>query len=968
MPIKLTINGRTFEAEAGQTVLEAARAHGLVIPTLCDHPDLSPVGSCRLCVVEVDGWRGQAAACTLPVSEGLSVHTETPALAQTRKTVLELLLQNYKDEGKGINASRESPLHPSSFIPHPSLHPSTEFMRWVSHYEARLPEGVKPQTRYPTNSDPNPFIRVDLNKCILCTRCVRACAEVQGRFVWGVGQRGFETRLIAGADTTLLDARCESCGACAAYCPTGALSDALAFGLGPPDQRVTTTCAYCGVGCQLELNVKDGKIIRVTSQPNAPVNGMALCVKGRYGYDFVHHPDRLTKPKVRRYLLKGQGKRTGPERGEWVEVDWDQALDIVTRKLVTIKNESGPDAIGLMASAKCTNEENYLMQKLARQVIGTNNVDHCARLCHASTVAGLAMCFGSGAMSNTMEDVVQHAQALFIIGSNTTEQHPVFGAKIRQAVLKRGVKLVVADPRRIDITEFAELHLRQKPGTDVALINGLMHIILQNKWEDQKFIAERCEQFEDFRATVEKYTPDQVAEITGVPAADLHRAAEILALNKPMAVIWAMGITQHTTGVMNVLSLGNLQMLLGNMGVSGGGVNPLRGQNNVQGACDMGALPNVFPGYQAVTDPAMIEKFGEAWKTDERRRTKDGRRINSAFILHPSSLILPTKPGLTVTEMIPLAGEGKVRALYILGEDPMLTDPDSNHVRECLEVCEFIVLQEIFPSETAQFADVLLPGTSFAEKEGTFTNTERRIQRVRQAVPTTGLALPDWLILNNVAQRLLRAERRAPVGPQAGWGKSPPEIMDEIAALTPSYAGVSYARLERGDQLHWPVKDADHPGTPILHISQFTRGKGKFHAVEHIAAKELPDDEYPLMLTTGRVLYHWHGGEMTRRARGLLEIYPEALVEISPDDAARLELNEHYKVRVASRRGEIIARATITERVPPGLIFANFHFPGEQNANNLTIAELDPVAKIPEYKVCAVKVEVCQSEVRSLKS
>ncbi len=936
MAVQMTINDRPLEARDGQTVLEAARKHGITIPTLCYHKDLSPVGSCRLCLVEVEGTRGQVAACTLSVSEGMVVRTDTPALAESRKLVLEMLLRNYVDAGYTADDRDE-----------------TEFMHWVRHYSAQLPEGFTPKARYAVDSDPNPFVWVDLNKCILCTRCVRACAEVQGRFVWGVGYRGDDAKIVAGADTTMLDARCESCGACAAYCPTGALDDRMSIGLGRPDKVVTTTCPYCGVGCQFDLNVKDNKIIRVTSNPNAPVNGMALCVKGRYGYDFVHHPDRLTKPKVRKYLLEGleiRDRRLG--RGAWVEVDWDTALDIVARKLVTVKRESGSDAIGILASAKCTNEENYLMQKFARQVIGTHNVDHCARLCHASTVAGLAMCYGSGAMSNTLRDVAEHAQAIFIIGSNTTEQHPVFGSMIRQAVLQRGAKLVVADPRKIDIAEFATLHLRQKSGSDVALLNGLMRIVLKNNWQDQAFINERCEGFEEFKATVEKYTPEIVSEITGVPVEDLQRAAEILALNKPMAVIWAMGITQHTTGVMNVLSLGNLQMLLGNMGLEGGGVNPLRGQNNVQGACDMGALPNVFPGYQAVTDPDARDKFNTAWQLSDHPQS-------------PIANLFNDQPGLTVTEMIPAAGAGKIRALYILGEDPMLTDPDVNHVRGCLEACEFVVLQEIFPSETSKFADVLLPGASFAEKTGTFTNTERRIQMVRQALEPPGEARPDWLITAKIARRVLALEGRDPAGPQAGWDyRDTAQIMDEIAALTPAYAGVSHARLERGDPLHWPVKGANPltRGTPILHVGQFTRGKGKFHAVDHLPPHELPDEEYPMVLTTGRVLYHWHGGELTRRAKGLLEIYPESLVEISPDDAIKIGLNGRKMVRVKSRRGEMIAKAIVTDRVSPGLVFGNFHFPGPQNVNNLTIAALDPIAKIPEYKVCAVSVEAVADE------
>lgn len=525
---------------------------------------------------------------------------------------------------------------------------------------------------------------------------------------------------------------------------------------------------------------------------------------------------------------------------------------------------------------------------------------------------------------------------MLIIGSNTTEQHPVFGTMIRQAVLRRKVKLVVADPRRIDMVDFATLHVKHKPGTDIALINGLMNIILEKGWEDRSFIEKRTEGFGDFKTVVDDYTPEKTSEITGVPVEQLFQAAEILALNKPMAVIWAMGITQHIVGVRNVMDLANLQMLLGNIGIPGGGVNPLRGQNNVQGACDMGGLPNVYPGYQTVTVEAAEKKFETAWGAS-----------------------IPNKVGMTVTEMIPAAGEDKVKALYIMGEDPVMSDPDSNHIRHCLEKCEFIVLQEIFPSETSHYADVLLPGVSFAEKEGTFTNTERRVQMVRKAIEPLGDARPDWWIITELAQRvLLTGKRKVSLAKYSGWNYTETaQVMDEIAALTPSYAGVSHARLERGDRLFWPVKDLTHPGTPILHIGQFARGLGKFTPIDHLPPAEMPDDAYPILLSTGRVLYHWHGGEMTRRARGLLKIYSEALIELNPQDADHLGIDGHKRVRVSSRRGSIEAEAWITDRVPPGMVYANFHFP-QASANELTIAALDPISKIPEYKVCAVKVEV----------
>ncbi len=935
---QITINDQTIDAGEGLSVLNAARENGIAIPSLCYHEDLSIAGSCRLCVVECESTPGPVAACSTIVHEDMVVATETAELAESRRLILQMLLRDYPAAA--------------------TLSADNELTRLVRQYDAWplpadwAPSGPPSQPRYPVDSDPNPFIRVDLNQCILCTRCVRACEEVQGRFVLGVGYRGRDAKIIAGADSSMLEARCESCGACAAYCPTGALTDRAADGIGPPDKTVVTTCGYCGVGCQFDLNVKNDRIIGVTSRPQAPVNGMSLCVKGRYGWDFVHHQERLTKPLVRRPLLERHSSQRPPAenvarasaeqaeggaRGDWVEVDWDLALTIVAEKLATVKRESGANAIGVLSSAKCTNEENYLMQKFARQVIGTNNIDHCARLCHSSSVAGLKMAFGSGAVSNSIKDIVEDSAAVMIIGSNTTEQHPVIAAMIRQAVLRRGLKLLVADPRRIDITEFATLHIRQRPGTDTALLNGLMHIILEKNWHDASFIDERCEGFEEFCRTVEKYPAERVADITEVSVDDLQRAAELIAQNHPMALLWGMGITQHTSGVMNVLSLANLQMLLGNMGVAGGGVNPLRGQNNVQGACDLGALPNVLPGYQEVTSDDVISKFNRAWQADS---------------------IAGNVPGLTTTEMVKAAGEQQIRAMYILGEDPVLTEPDSNHARSSFETAEFVVLQEIFPTETSHYADVLLPGAAFAEKSGSFTNTDRRIQLIRPAVKPPGEARPDWQITSSLARLILELERRSPVGPQAAWDySSASEIMDEIADVTPIYGGVSHQRLDRGDQLQWPIPDLQHPGTAILHVGEFSRGKGKFHSAEHLPAHELPDAQYPLLLTTGRVLYHWHGGEQTRRAEGLLAAYPETLLEISPADANRLGIADNGRVRVVSRRGEMVARAVATDRVSPGVVFGDFHFPGPRNINNVTINALDPIAKIPEYKVCAVAVE-----------
>jgi formate dehydrogenase alpha subunit len=538
-------------------------------------------------------------------------------------------------------------------------------------------------------------------------------------------------------------------------------------------------------------------------------------------------------------------------------------------------------------------------------------------------------------MSNNIKDVYENAQSIFLIGSNTSEAHPVVATMIRRAVRKRGLKLIVVDPRRIEMVDFATMHMRNKPGTDIALVNGLMNIILEKGWEDQDYITERCEGFDEFKQKVLQYTPERVSKITGVPVSQLYQAAEIMHSAKPLAVAWTLGITQHYFGVHNVMTLANLQMLLGNVGIPGGGVNPLRGQNNVQGACDMGGLPNVYSGYQAVVNEDVQKKFEGVWGA-----TSD------------------LKIGLTLTEMIPGIPEGKIKALFVVGEDPATSDPDTRHIHRCLSEVDFLVVQDIFPTDTAKFADILLPGASFAEKTGTFTNTERRIQMVREAIKPLGDSKPDWQITTDIARRLIaEGIRDIKDAPAKNWDyQNSSEIMDEIASVTPSFRGVNHQRLENGESLQWPVPSIDHPGTPILHTKGFARGKGKFTPIDHSPSPEAPNDEYPMILNTGRVLYHWHGGQMTRRAKGLLEVYNNALIEINPEDAEKLHISGDKIVRVTSRRGSIEAEAWITLRVPPGMVYANFHFP-ESSANELTLATLDFISKIPSYKVCAVKVE-----------
>jgi predicted molibdopterin-dependent oxidoreductase YjgC len=798
--ISLTINGQTLEVPENTTVLQAAEQAGIVIPTLCHHKDLTPYGGCRLCSVDIQGMRLPATACTMLVSPGMVVHTESPALTRYRRTILELLLVRFYDAGYTHSNGASKPELDS------------QFAHWVHFYGIDMKSAMAGEPFRQIDSDPNPFIWVDKNKCIMCTRCVRACAEVQGRFVWTQAYRGYDLRIVAGADTTMLQARCESCGACVAHCPTGALDNRMSVKLGPADRTVTTICPYCGVGCQLYLNVKDdvpgGRILSVSSNAKAPVNGDHLCVKGRYGFDFIQSPKRVNRPRVRKYLLEGTARPT--KRGPWVDVDWDTALKIAAKRLAEARDEYGPDSIGLLTSGKVLNEENYLMNKLARQVLGTNNIDCSAHLKRSSTVDGLLNTFGLAAMSNSMEDIASNAHTILVIGSNITENHPVFGSKIRQAVLRRKAKLIVASPIFFNIEEYATLSMRYKRGSEIALLNGLMRIILQKGWEDSKFIQERTQGFDEFKAVVEKYPLDLVSQLTHVPAEKLELAAEIMAMNHPMAVIWGIDLSEQVVGINNVMDLANLQMLMGNLGVSGGGVAPMRSQNNSQGAFDMGGLPTYYPGYQLVTDKQVHRKFETAWGVE-----------------------LPVKPGLFAPEMMAAVDQGSLKALFVLGEN-LWSDEAGASIRRSLEKCEFVVLDEVMTSEMSHYADVLLPGVSFAENSGTYTNTERRIQMVRQAIEPQGDSKPDWQIISELARQILaQNNRHISDGSYAGWDYgSTAEIMNEIAALTPIYAGVSHERLEKGDCLMWPVHSNADSGSPVLYKDHFPVGKGRFMPVK----------------------------------------------------------------------------------------------------------------------------------------
>ncbi len=675
---------------------------------------------------------------------------------------------------------------------------------------------------------------------------------------------------------------------------------------------VLTTCPYCGCGCNLELQVAGDHLVGVSPVTGHPVAMGSLCVKGWNAHEFVNSPDRLDGPLARR-------------EGKFVPLGWDEAMDLAASGLRRIVSEHGPDSVMFLSSAKCTNEENYLMSKLARAVFGTNNVDHCARLCHASTVMGLAETFGSGAMTNPIEDLAG-SDCIFVIGSNTTEQHPQVSVRIIESV-QRGAALIVADPRAIHLTKFAKIHIRQRPGSDVALMNSMMHVILAEGLEDREFIAARTENFEQLQRVVQAYPPQRGEAISGVPADQIVQAARMYANADAAAIVYSMGITQHTCGVDNVRSTANLAMLTGNVGKAHAGVNPLRGQNNVQGACDMGALPNVYSGYQRVADPDIRKKFAAAWGVPA----------------------LPDRPGLTVTEAIEMAVEKGVKAMYIVGENPIVADPDITKTDKNLKGLELLIVQDIFLTETAKLAHLVLAGASFAEKDGTFTNTERRVQRVRRAIHPVGQSRADWEIICDLAAR-------------AGYNgmnyRDPEQVFNEMAELTASYHGMSYSRLEPWG-LVWPCPTSDHPGTPILHKDKFARGKGHFSPAEYRPPAEQTDEEYNLILTTGRVYFHWHSTTMTRRTSPLNRESPEAFVEISPEDAAARNIRNGRKARVSTRRGTVELTARVVKSVAPGVLFIPFHF-YEAAANLLTNPALDPEAKIPEYKVCAAKLEACE--------
>ena len=893
--VTLSIDNQEVTVPKGTTILEAAKGLGVEIPTLCHLKELAPDGSCRMCVVEVEGGRrgGLTTACTAHCQEDMVVSTHSEKVADSRRFILDLLLSNHKLECFSCGKNGDCQLQQYALDYGIDATSFTEGKRMPCHQE----------------DTSNPFFSYDPEKCIMCRRCARVCQLRQGRDVLSIANRGFETKMMPSYGQAFDQSICESCGNCVSSCPTGALTakDTKEYRKWET-QKIPTTCPHCGTGCQMNLLVKNNRLVGVEPL-DGPANKNLLCVKGKFAsYKFVGSGDRLTEPLIKR-------------NGIFEPASWKEALALVSSKFNEIKAENGADALAGFSCSRATNEDNYVFQKMVRAAFGTNNVDNCARVCHSASVHGLAQTLGSGAMTNPIADITEDVDMILLVGSNPEEAHPVIGAQIRQAV-QRGTQVVVVDPRKINLVKDSALHLQVQAGTNVAFANGMMHVILKEGLADRHFIEERTEGFSDLEKMVADYTPEKVAEICHIHPEDLIQAARMYAKAEKAPIIYCLGVTEHSTGTEGVMSMSNLAMLVGKVGKPGCGVNPLRGQNNVQGACDMGCMPYDFPGYQKVNNPEVIDKFEKAWHVPLNRNT-----------------------GLTSTKVLPAAAAGNVKGLYIFGEDPIVTDPDTGHVRQALESLDFLVVQELFMTETAAYADVVLPGISYAEKDGTFTNTERRVQRVRKAVEPRGQAREDYEIFCEVMTRM---------GYPCAY-ESAKEIMEEISAVTPSFGGINYERLEK-ESLQWPCRSLTDPGTPIMHVGSFARGKGLFKAIPYKQAQELPDEEYPYLMSTGRMLYHYNTRAMTGRTEGINQIANHSYIEINAVDAQALGIQEGDKVEVHSRRGKIETYAAVGNRVFPQEVFMTFHFP-DGNVNEITNAVFDDIATIPEYKVCAVAIK-----------
>ncbi len=898
--VNLKINGLAVSVPEGTSIMRAAAEAGINVPKLCATDNLDPFGSCRLCLVEIEGRRGYPASCTTPVAEGIEVKTETPKLEDLRRGVMELYISDHPLDCLTCATNGDCELQDMAG------RVGLRDVRYGYEGENHL-DAIKDES--------NPYFTFDPSKCIVCSRCVRACEEVQGTFALTIDGRGFESKVSAG-NKDFMDSECVSCGACVQACPTATLIENSIIEQGIPDRHVTTTCAYCGVGCSFNAEIQGDQVVRMTPNKNGGANHGHSCVKGRFAWGYTTHQDRITTPMIRKSI-----------KDPWQKVSWEEAISYAASEIKRIQKKYGINSAGAISSSRCTNEEVWVVQKLARAGFGNNNIDTCARVCHSPTGYGLKQTLGESAGTQNFDSVMK-SDVIMIIGANPTDGHPVFASQMKRR-LREGAKLIIVDPREIDLVNNsvhikADYHLKLKPGTNVATINAISHVIAQEGLMDETFIQERCEPdafkfWHDFIID-EKNSPETLESETGIPASTIRQAARLFAREKNGAIYYGLGVTEHSQGSTMVMAIANLAMATGNIGREGVGVNPLRGQNNVQGSCDMGSFPHEFPGYRHVSDDETRTSFEKAWNVK-----------------------LQGEPGLRIPNMLDEAIAGKFKALYCEGEDIAQSDPNTQHVTHALESMECVIVQDLFLNETAMYAHVFLPGSSFLEKNGTFTNAERRISPVRKVMqPKNGYE--DWEITQMLSNAL---------GYPMNY-KHASEIMDEVAAMMPTFKGVSFEKLDRLGSIQWPCNDESPEGTPTMHIDEFVRGQGKFFITEYIPTTEKVNAKFPLIMTTGRILSQYNVGAQTRRTKNS-SWHSEDVVEIHPHDAEERGIQENDWIGITSRAGDTVLRAKITERVQPGVVYTTFHHP-ESGANVITTENSDWATNCPEFKVTAVQV------------
>jgi formate dehydrogenase major subunit len=898
--VTLEIDGMVIEVPAGTSVMRAAAEAGVSVPKLCATDTLEAFGSCRLCLVEIEGRAGTPASCTTPVAEGMKVRTQTGKLKTLRRGVMELYISDHPLDCLTCSANGDCELQDMAGAV--GLREVRYGYDGANHLDAKKDES-------------NPYFTFDPAKCIVCSRCVRACDEVQGTLALTISGRGFESKVSASIDEKFIDSECVSCGACVKACPTATLIEKTVIEIGQPERSVLTTCAYCGVGCSFKAQVRGNEVVRMVPHDDGKANRGHSCVKGRFAWGYATHPDRVLTPLVRERISD-----------PWREATWDEAIGRIAFDFRRLQKQYGKNSVGAVTSSRCTNEETFLVQKMVRAVFGNNNVDTCARVCHSPTGYGLKTAFGTSAGTQDFDSVAE-ADVIVVIGANPTDGHPVFASRMKRR-LREGAKLIVIDPRRIDLVRTPHIeashHLQLRPGTNVAVVNALAHTIITEGLLDEAFVRERCD-FAEFSAWAAfvaepRNSPEHTEALTGVPAASLRAAARLYATGGNGAIYYGLGVTEHSQGTTTVMAIANLAMVTGNLGRPGVGVNPLRGQNNVQGACDMGSFPHEFAGYRHVSDDSARAVFESAW-----------------------GVSLESEPGLRIPNMFDAALDGSFKGMFIQGEDFAQSDPDTQHVVAALSAMECVVVHDLFLNETAKYAHVFLPGASFLEKDGTFTNAERRISRVRKVMPPRA-GLADWQAVMQVCQALGHAMHY----------DHPSQIMDEIARTTPSFTGVSYAKLDQFGSIQWPCNEQAPEGTPVMHIDGFARGKGRFVVTEYVPTEERSTSRFPLLLTTGRILSQYNVGTQTRRTAN--QQWHEAdLLEIHPHDAEQRGICAGDRVRVMSRSGATELRADITDRVAPGVVYTTFHHP-DTEINVVTTDNSDWATNCPEYKVTAVQV------------